>query len=45
MLYSRKLQLQGRSNEVAIKILSALEGASWTQCEDLDLGELEKEGG
>ena len=45
MLYSRKLQLQGRTNEVAINILSALEGASWTQCEDLDLSELEKEGG
>ena len=45
LLYTRKLQLQGRSNEAALNILATLEGPSWTQCEDLDLKELEKENG
>ena len=44
-LYARKMEIQGRKAEVALNILSVLEGPSWTQCEDLDLSELEKEGG
>ena len=44
-LYARKLELQGRKNEVALNVLSVLEGPSWTQCEDLDIQELEKENG
>ena len=44
-LYARKLELQGRKSEVALNVLSVLEGPSWTQCEDLDLHELEKESG
>ena len=44
-LYARKLELQGRKNEVALNALSVLEGPSWTQCEDLDIQELEKENG
>ena len=44
-LYARKMEIQGRKAEVALNILSVLEGPSWTQCEDLDLNELEKEGG
>ena len=44
-LYARKMEIQGRTAEVALNILSVLEGPSWTQCEDLDLNELEREGG
>ena len=44
-LYARKLELQGRKSEIALNVLSVLEGPSWTQCEDLDLHELEKESG
>ena len=45
MLYARKLQLQGRQNETALNVLATLDGVSWTQCEDLELSELEKAGG
>ena len=45
LLYARKLQLQGRANEAALNVLAMLDGPSWTQCEDLDLKELEKEDG
>ena len=44
-LYSRKMQIQGRSKETALNILSSLEGISWTQCEDIDLKDLEQENG
>ena len=40
LLYARKLEIQGRKTEVALNVLSTLEGSSWTQCEDLDLKEL-----
>ena len=45
LLYARKLEIQGRKTEVALNVLSTLEGSSWTQCEDLDLKELESEEG
>ena len=45
MLYARKLQLQGRQNETALNVLATLDGVSWTQCEDLELSELEKADG
>ena len=44
-LYARRLELQGRSKEVAMNVLAVLEGSSWTQCEDIDLKELEAENG
>ena len=44
-LYARKMQLQKRESETALNLLASLEGPSWTQCEDLDLGQLEKEDG
>ena len=45
LLYARKLEIQGRKTEVALNVLSVLEGSSWTQCEDLDLKELESDEG
>ena len=45
VLYSRRLAIQGRAKEVGMNVLAILEGSSWTQCEDIDLKELEGEDG
>ena len=45
MLYGRRMDMQGRSKETGLNLLSTLTGASWRQCEDLDLAELGKETG
>jgi len=37
MLYGRRMDMQGRSKETGLNVLSTLTGASWRQCEDLDL--------
>ena len=44
-LYARRLELQGRSKEVAMNVLAVLEGSSWMQCGDIDLKDLEAENG
>ena len=44
-LYAHRQKLQGREKETALNILSVLEGASWRQCEDLEISDLEKEDG
>ena len=45
LLFSRRQAIQGRANETGLAALSVLEGASWRQCEDLDLDVLEKDDG
>lgn len=44
-LYARRMVIQKRVSEIGITVLSTLTGASWRQCEDLELKELEKENG
>ena len=44
-LYGRRMKQQNRSTEVGLNVLSTLTGASWRQCEDLSLDQLEKENG
>ena len=41
MLYCRRMDMQNRSKEAGLNVLSTLTGASWRQCEDLDLAELD----
>lgn len=43
VLLARRQAIQGKANETGLAALSVLEGASWRQCEDLDLDALEKE--
>jgi hypothetical protein len=43
-LYGCRMDMQGRSKQTGLNVLPTLSGASWRQCEDLDL-ELEKETG
>ena len=47
LLFARRQAIQGRANETGLSVLSILEGASWRQCEDLDLDldALEKDDG
>ena len=45
MLYDRRMDMQNRSKETGLNVLSTLTGASWRQCEDLNLANLEKETG
>jgi len=45
ILYDRRMDMQNRSKETGLNVLSTLTGASWRQCEDLDLANLEKETG
>ena len=45
VLYARRLAIQGRAKEVGMNVLAILDGPSWTQCEDIDLKELEGENG
>ena len=44
-LYAHRQKLQGRDKETALNVLSVLEGASWRQCEDLEISELAREDG
>ena len=44
-LYARRQEIQGRQKETALNVLAVLEGASWRQCEDIDLKDLEREDG
>ena len=44
-LYAHRQKLQGREKETALNVLSILEGASWRQCEDLEISKLAKEEG
>ena len=43
-VYGCRMDMQGRSKQTGLNVLSTPSGASWRQCEDLDL-ELEKETG
>lgn len=44
-LYARRMVIQKRATEIGITVLSTLTGASWRQCEDLEVKDLEKEDG
>ena len=44
-LYAHRQKLQGREKETALNVLALLDGASWRQCEDLEISELAKEEG
>eukprot|EP00435_Cladocopium_sp_Y103_P045319 s79_g13.t1 len=40
-LYARRMAIQKRETEVGISVLFTLTGASWRQCEDIELKDLE----
>ena len=40
-LYARRMAIQKRESEIGISVLSTLTGASWRQCEDLEVRDLE----
>ena len=44
-LYARHQEIQGRQKETTLNVLAVLEGASWRQCEDINLKDLEREDG
>ena len=41
LLCARRMAIQKRESEVRISVLSTLTGASWRQCEDLEVRDLE----